>query len=85
MKDIVLLVDDEPSILKSLNRILEADDRIILTAEDGKQALESIKRNPVDLILTDYRMPVMDGLDLLYEIKLIDPSIVCFVQRCSRS
>ncbi|MEW5320811.1 response regulator [Geobacillus thermoleovorans] len=64
----VLLVDDEPLIVKSLANTInwkQLDCTIAATAENGKKALEAVKELHIDLVLTDIRMPVMNGIDFL--------------------
>ena len=61
----VLVVDDEPRILSALRRTLERDGWEVLTAESPREALQHLERRPVDLILTDHKMPGMSGLEFL--------------------
>ncbi len=73
----ILLVDDEQDILESLKELLEATipDTDILTAPDGDVALEILKENPVTLIVSDYKMPGMNGLEFLREAYRRSPSV----------
>ncbi|SDO18162.1 Response regulator c-di-GMP phosphodiesterase, RpfG family, contains REC and HD-GYP domains [Pseudomonas arsenicoxydans] len=64
----VLLVDDEESILNSLRRLLRGQPYEVLLATSGAQALEIMAREPVDLVMSDARMPNMDGATLLAHI-----------------
>jgi len=61
----VLVVDDEPMLLDIFREWLEEDRCLVLTAGDGKAALEILLNQQVDVIVSDVRMPVMDGLLLL--------------------
>ncbi|MBN2705356.1 MAG: response regulator [Deltaproteobacteria bacterium] len=72
----ILLVDDEKFILRSLGRLLAADDREIHLAEDGAQALELLARHPIDLVLSDHRMPDMTGLELMVEVCRLYPRTI---------
>ena len=76
----ILIVDDEIDLLYGLERTIqmEIDARIIL-AGSGLEALQAIKTEPVDLVLTDIRMPEMDGMALLQEIRALDPLITVIV------
>ncbi len=68
----VLIVDDSAAIRKILQRVLrQADVPIgqVIEAGDGAEALESLKSQPVGLILSDINMPNMDGLQLLAKLK----------------
>lgn len=71
----ILIVDDDPDILTVIQRLLETDGHESVTAEDGLKALELVKRQPFDLIISDLRMPSMDGMSLLREVKTIRPSL----------
>ena len=64
----VLVVDDEKAVRYTLRAILEEEDIDVLEAENGLQALELIRSGQVDLVLTDLRMPEMDGMQLLDEL-----------------
>jgi two-component system, NtrC family, response regulator PilR len=75
----VLVVDDERSMRELLSIVLRRDGYNVLIAESGKAALEILKRERVDILITDIRMPEMTGVDVLREAKLIDPSIICIV------
>ncbi len=68
----ILVVDDDKSIRYSLKRMLEGNFSI-LTAQNGEEALNRIKENPPDLIIMDIKMPGRNGIDVLKEIKSIDP------------
>ena len=68
----ILLVDDEPFIVQGLKAMIELENpkyRIVGEASDGKEALEFLKREKVDLIIADVQMPVMSGLELLETIR----------------
>ena len=66
----VLVVEDELLIRHSVITILKQNDfEDILDAEDGLQAIHVIKQNKVDLIISDIRMPRMDGIELLKYIR----------------
>ncbi|MFJ7282847.1 HD domain-containing phosphohydrolase [Pseudomonas sp. NPDC099000] len=67
-KPTVLLVDDEESILNSLRRLLRGQPFEVLLATSGAQALEIMSKQPVDLVMSDARMPNMDGATLLAHI-----------------
>ena len=64
----VLLVDDEPFIVQGLSALIDWEKEgfeIAATAENGLEALEYLKKEKVDLIIADIRMPGMTGLELL--------------------
>jgi two-component system alkaline phosphatase synthesis response regulator PhoP len=68
MQKTILVVDDEKDIVEMLQYNLEKEGYKVITARNGKQALEQAKRS-VDLILLDIMMPEMNGLDVLRELK----------------
>lgn len=72
----LLLVDDEENILKSLRRVLRGEPYHLLTAESGEAALEQLQAAHVDLVISDARMPGMDGATLLAEVKRRWPGCV---------
>lgn len=71
----VLVVDDEPDVLDSIVDLLRAElpNAQVWAAADGSKALEVLRRERVDAILSDYRMPGMDGLELLTQARKIAP------------
>src|SRR5438874_6662947 len=69
----VLIVDDEPVITELISAALRKDDFLCDTAANGAQALEKLAADPAAFVLTDVRMPVMSGLDLLEQIRLHYP------------
>lgn len=71
----ILLVDDEPGLLLFIARLIKANGHDALTATDGVEALKIVKETEVDLVLTDLRMPRMDGMTLLREIKALKPTM----------
>ncbi len=64
----ILVVDDEPDILKTIRRILEKADYIISTANTEKEALSIIETGHIDLVISDLNLGIEDGLNLLRKI-----------------
>ena len=74
----IMLVDDEEEVRKSIiNKIDWADAgfEVIGDAENGKDALEKIEQNEPDVVLTDIKMPYMDGLTMAETIRQLYPSV----------
>lgn len=75
----ILFVDDDPKVLKSLQRGLIDEPYECLFATSGKEALEILQTHQVHVICTDMRMPEMNGLELLKIVKERYPQIVRLV------
>ena len=75
-RPIVLCVDDEPNVLEALYRELRKDGYNILLAASAEEALEVMRSNPVDVIVSDELMPGMSGNSLLQWIKEDYPGTV---------
>ena len=72
----ILFVDDEKSVLNSLKRLLRKEDYEIMTAQSGKEGLDIIASNDVQVIISDQRMPEMSGTEFLAEVKKDFPDII---------
>lgn len=77
----ILFVDDDPSLLASLKRTLHKKTHAwdMRFAESGQAALELLKENDADVIISDMRMPGMDGVELLAQVKKFSPNTVRFI------
>ena len=75
----LLLVDDEPSILNALRRLFRRAGYRVLTANGGAEALELLAVNPVQIIISDQRMPEMSGVEFLSRVKDLYPQTVRMV------
>ena len=74
----VLIVDDEKNTREGLGRALRHDYNVFL-AENAQTALALLADNPVDVMLSDVRMPGVDGLDLLKDVSMRYPTVVCIM------
>ncbi|TDM08132.1 MAG: hypothetical protein C4K60_01100 [Ideonella sp. MAG2] len=72
----LLIVDDEASILSALKRLFRREGYLVLTASDGASGLELLKTQPVDVIVSDQRMPEMLGVDFLRQARLLQPDTI---------
>jgi signal transduction histidine kinase len=72
----ILLVDDEPAVLFVLSSGLKkpGDEYEIVTAQNGQEALAKINENPFDLVITDLKMPGVDGVELTEAVRVVSPS-----------
>jgi two-component system, NtrC family, response regulator GlrR len=75
MKRRVLIVEDDEVFLRPLRRALELEGFEVLTAGSGEEALDLLKREDVDLALTDQRLPGMDGVQVVRQLKSEHPEI----------
>jgi HD-like signal output (HDOD) protein/CheY-like chemotaxis protein len=74
MEQRLLFVDDERSILRALERLFCDFDGEILTAESGEEGLKILLDSPVDIVISDMRMPKMNGHQFLKKVKVLYPS-----------
>ena len=75
----ILVVDDEPELLKALKIRLEASGYDVVTINNGKEALVMIKKEKPDAVLMDILMPEMDGLSTLEAIRKKDKDLPVFI------
>lgn len=78
----VMLVEDEEFILQGIKCIIDWEEismSVVSMVRNGKEALEQFKKEPVDIIVTDVEMPLMNGLELLKEIREISPRTRCII------
>ena len=71
----IFVVDDDKIALKNLRRILEKDIHTVSTFSNPLRALKKLEEKHCDLIITDLKMPYLDGISLLNKVKLLNPSI----------
>jgi adenylate cyclase len=74
---IVLVVDDEEGVRRSLKKVLERDQYVILLAENGQEAIDLVRANNRDIetVISDFKMPGITGLETLIEIGRINPEV----------
>ena len=70
----ILIADDEPNILISLEYLMQREGFTVSLARDGQQALDAILRDPADLVLLDVMMPRKGGLEVCQEVRA-DPRL----------
>lgn len=75
----VLAVDDSQDILFALSAICELEGWQVLTTTEGFEAIELVQREHPDIVLVDYHMPRMDGIEVVRSIRALDPSIPILV------
>ena len=73
--DVILVVDDEETIREGMRRILEAEGYRVCTSASGEAAAERIQEEDFDLVITDLKMPGMDGIEVLKSIRILQPDV----------
>lgn len=76
---LILVVDDNPNLRSMLENILDAWGYACIGASDGITALMHLSQYPITLVITDYQMPGIDGLELLKRLRVQHPSIPVIV------
>lgn len=69
MSKVICIVDDQPALLQMLRFSLSVQGLTVVEAVDGVDALEKIASQPIDMLITDWQMPVMDGLELIRRLR----------------
>lgn len=69
----VLVVDDDPVVAKSFNRVLASKGYAVITAENGEEALKKLSAEKYDLVFTDIKMPGMSGIEVAERVKASQP------------
>ncbi len=74
---IILIVDDEVDVLGSLKKLVERSlpDVQVITATSGRKGLDILERERVDLVMSDFKMPGMDGIEFLVQARRIRPAV----------
>jgi len=80
----ILFVDDEPDLLRSLGRFLRKEPYRLLFAGSGTEALKLLLTEPVDIVISDLRMPEMDGMALLRDVKARYPKVIRIILSATR-
>jgi len=78
----VMVVEDSKPILRDIVKQIESIDKnlvVVETAFNGKEALEKLKNNSIDILFTDIKMPRMNGLQLIEKAKEINPNLKCVI------
>lgn len=75
----ILMVDDEPYVLKSFQRALRKEPYTLLTAQSGEEGLKMLEAREVSLVISDYNMPRMNGLAFLKAVRTLYPHILAIM------
>ncbi len=79
MTQTILVAEDEALLRKILTSLFEAEGYRVVTAATGREALDRFGAERVDLVLTDIRMPELEGLELLDQLKRVDPEVLVVI------
>ena len=71
----ILIVDDEQSYRQLLSLVFEGDGHTLRTAVNGREALEMLQAEPADVVISDVKMPDMDGIDMLQAVRETQPDL----------
>ncbi len=71
----ILLVEDDDANRESVSKILTKEGYRVIEAQEGRKALDYLRREDIDLLITDFKMPMMDGMDLLKACRVIKPNV----------
>jgi two-component system probable response regulator PhcQ len=75
-KHSILVVDDEELFIENIKSIFSGESYIIITASSGKQGLEILKKQSVNMVISEYKIPLMNGLEFLEKVRIIYPDIL---------
>lgn len=79
MRDTIMIVDDEPNILNALGRLFRREGVDVITAESGEAGLELIRKHQVAVVISDQRMPGIDGVEFLQRFMAVSPDTIRFM------
>lgn len=65
----IMIIDDEPAVGEMMTTLLESEGYEAMVAYDGQEGLEQMGKHPADLLLLDYMLPGMDGIEVLCEVR----------------
>ncbi len=71
----ILVIDDEPTALDLLRRILEMHGYEVMMAANGQEGLDLFRKTPCDLVITDMVMPIKDGLQTILDLRVLSPKL----------
>ncbi len=71
----ILIIDDEPTALEVLEKILEMEGYEVVRASSGREGVIIFEQNPCDLVITDMVMPGQDGLQTILELRNVEPDL----------
>lgn len=82
-RNTILVVDDDAAMLMLMSDVLTGNDSHLLTAQGAEDALAKIKASPIDLVISDYDMPGMSGLEFLGKVRDEHPEVITILLTAS--
>lgn len=79
MNEKILIVDDEPDILETLYQVLSDEEYLVTKALGGQKGIDTFKSGSFDLVITDLKMPVTDGLEVMRQVRALDDTVEMIV------
>ncbi|ETR71127.1 MAG: response regulator receiver protein [Candidatus Magnetoglobus multicellularis str. Araruama] len=74
----IVIADDDNHLRSMLKQIIETEDYNVIEAMNGQQAIDFVKKHPVDLVITDLIMPTKEGIETINELKHLNPDLPIF-------
>ena len=75
----ILVIDDDPAILQTMERVLARDSHLVEAYADARKALDALRRERPDLVITDLFMPEMDGIEFLLSLREAETNLPVIV------
>jgi two-component system probable response regulator PhcQ len=76
MKHTILVVDDEELFIEYIQSLLSGENYNVITASSGQEGLEVLKKQSVNMVISEYKIPLMNGLEFLEKVRIIYPDIL---------
>ena len=76
MKHTILVVDDDELFIEYIQSVLSGKNYNVITASSGQEGLEILKKQSVNMVISEYKIPLMNGLEFLEKVRIIYPDIL---------
>ena len=78
-KHTILVVDEEELFVDNIQRILSEENYNVITASSGQKGLDILKKQQISMVISEYKLPLMNGLEFLEKVRIIYPDILTFM------
>jgi DNA-binding NtrC family response regulator len=75
-KHTILVVDDEDFFIENIQRVLSDENTNVISAASGQEGLNILKKQPVSIVISEYKIPLMNGLEFLEKVRIIYPDML---------